>query len=218
MPTPPSPLPPLPQRGDSPEPVGKKRKGMLGFYVLTGVALALFGSFYFAWTPLKVRYWERELTRFFESTAGGRSGYAITQNSGVPTTVSCGTRNTRALSKLLEIGPPARSALERTCASFPSQRSLIIGYLGCPQGMWTFPLVIEAACEQDSLVAVSAVDAAERLSGQSFFPKGPRMVRSKPGPGAMSREIGDSELAAARKNLLDWWEREGKAKYGSSTE
>jgi hypothetical protein len=34
----------------------KKRRGMLAFYVSTGVACLLLVGFYFAWTPIKIRY------------------------------------------------------------------------------------------------------------------------------------------------------------------
>lgn len=48
------------------QPVNKKRRGMLAFYVATGVVALLFVGFYFAWKPLRVRYAISRLERVSE--------------------------------------------------------------------------------------------------------------------------------------------------------
>jgi hypothetical protein len=44
--------------------VGKKRRGMLAFYITTGVVVALLAAGYFAWTPLRVSYAMRRAGSF----------------------------------------------------------------------------------------------------------------------------------------------------------
>ena len=176
----------------------KKRKGLLAFYVATGFLALLFVGFYFAWTPLRVLYWERKVRTKPRSSSGNPQG-AVVQDSDA---------RVLAAIKLAKLGTAARSAFRRLLNS-PDMgvRTAALFGLRDSQPSWALPLLVEVCSDKDQAVVCHALWAAEDICGRQFGP---------------AQEFGprgnDAPLKAARRNFLDWWNREGKAKYGRGVE
>lgn len=158
-----------------------KRRSLGGFYVATGVVVLLLVGFCFAWAPLKIWYWEREVSPYDGS---GRSSLAAV--------------------KLVEIGPAAQDALKRLLSS--GDHLVISAVLGAikqacarDQGRnkvdWVVPLVVPLTQGKDEADIDAAVQILRRFAGDDFC----RDMKS-------SAEI--------QAGVRDWWEKEGKAKYG----
>ncbi len=200
----------------------KKRKGLLAFYVGTGVVALLFVGFYFAWTPLRIWYHERELTRYLQDVTKQSGWYLYSHRGGYITSPGRKgpTPRTRALAHLMAMGTEARPAIARCFrAAPPWMRVVLLDFLQFHHEPWTLPIVVEHANGKERAVALKAMDTAEQLAQQSFYPAGPRWVPYKgKGGGRTGRDITEEELRGARKNLLDWWNREGRAKYGRGLE
>jgi hypothetical protein len=93
-------------------------------------------------------------------------------------------------------------------------RTTLLEFLMTESETWTLPIAVEHAASHEHLVAVSAVDTAEKLAERQFFPNGPHLVPAKNGGGLTWRHISKDELGRARDALLAWWESEGRTKYG----
>jgi hypothetical protein len=181
--------------------VEKKRKGMLLFYVSTGLLAFLFVGFYFAWTPLQVWYWERQVLR--------RDVNAIeaTSSSFYEPSVL------RAARKLVEFGPAARSALRRLLhSSAPLRRTYMLAALDSPKHDWALPIVIQEIQQPSEYDLYGPIRTVEKLTGRRFTVPA---VQGLP-RGAMPRPHTPEELKVARRDILLWWKREGKAKYGKA--
>jgi hypothetical protein len=99
--------------------------------------------------------------------------------------------------KLVKMGPVARAALRRLLND-PSPEVRMAALVDMKFGdgpTWYFHLVIEAASRGDDEMAQYAIEVASERAGRGF--------RDWTG-----------DWRVERQNLLDWWEREGKAKYG----
>jgi hypothetical protein len=72
---------------------------------------------------------------------------------------------------------------------------------------WALPLIVEASADQDPEVAGTAVLAAGVLTDQMWTFWKPDLLDE------ITPEDRKRLASEGRKNLLDWWEREGRAKY-----
>jgi hypothetical protein len=149
---------------------------MLAFYVGTGVVLALFLGGWFAWTPLRIAYYERS---------------ARTGHTGEPPDDLTTTKGLHAIYRLVEIGPRAEPALRRLLRSESRDlRYEVASALRIREAQWTIPLLVLAAQDRDRDIAQTAMWGVEPV-------------------------LHDGLRFRSTEELLSWWHREGKAKYGS---
>jgi hypothetical protein len=167
---------------------------MLPFYVGTGVVLALLVGGWFAWTPLRVWYWEREVLKAAELDGPGAPG-------DLPDPMKCD----RPLGRLLDIGPPALPAVERLLAHrYVSLRQRVVGHVYEERSTkkpgnhvdWAVPLMVRTAlADPDVNTRQLAVDM---LDNTTEF-----------------REASSAtDFEGLTRELRAWWESEGRAKYG----
>jgi hypothetical protein len=123
---------------------------MAGFYVATGMVCLLLIGFYFAWTPLRVFYWEREVRKAPKVPS---PGYAA--DTRVPAT-----------EKLAAVGPHALPAFKRLLSG---GHAVALAGLRQPNDRWALPLIAQAVRSSDSVMVVQAAYAAERMSGRTFI-------------------------------------------------
>lgn len=166
------------------------RRGLLAFYVATGVALALVVGGGLAWTPLRIAY--------FEHKVRSCSGPVVKMAHGP---LSCMPERCKAAESLIRMGPVTRPALARLLQEpDPMLRGDIILACSQTQDWWWMPLVIQAVeaetKDEDFLLKIMLVTGG--LTGKSII----------------AQRTGESLGQAHRRELLDWWESEGKAKYG----
>ena len=202
--TAPAPSPDCSQEAHVATPV-KKRRGMVAFYVATGVACLLLVGFYFAWTPLRVWYWEREV-HHRESSRLKRTPSGVVINRA---TISDAAR------ELVRIGPRAAHALKRLLQE-EGENHLRLDVLDGIRGEdvpWVAPLLVGLLRTSQHSEARVTVQIMEQCSGRQFMPP--------PARGRIENLAGstwgkDERVEEGRKNALVWWEKEGKAKYGRS--
>jgi hypothetical protein len=166
--------------------VERRRRGLLGFYIVTGVVLASFVGGWLARTPLQVAYYEwRSNGEFKEAWAkhAKNAGSATQFDAKLP-----------SLTSLVELGPPALPALRRLLADDSTRglgsgelRRQVFIRLTSRDAIWAITLAVEHADSPDETLVVMA---AEQMTGLSF-----------------SQEASD---------LASWWELRGKSKYGRS--
>jgi len=105
--------------GRSPKSEMGRRKGLVGFYVGMGAVLALVVTFYFAWTPLRALYWEREVRKVFPPPPkravcrwGGRGFVATTNFPNEEILILTYEQAAeRPVGELVSLGPAAEPAL-----------------------------------------------------------------------------------------------------------
>ncbi len=188
--TAPAPSPASPQDGAD----VVKNRGMVGFY--------------FAWTPLRIWYWEREVRRRGWSSV-------TTEGPGPDGTWVRKTPRINAARELLRLGPAAEPAVRRLLEVDDDGDRLpedVLHAFSRREDKWALPLLIEIAGDKNSYVYYGAIYAAERVTRRKFFPP-VRHINELSGWGAARRW-----REQARKNLLDWWEKEGRAEYGRDAE
>jgi hypothetical protein len=183
------------------------RKGLLAFYISMGVVALLFVGFCFAWTPLRVWYWEREVRRSPPWI------FSPGQSGQTPVIEFPRTRAARALA---DLGPSSAAAFRRLVrARNYDPNGYVLGVLNRPDDSWALPMLMETAKRDDPALAAHAIYAVQDITGKSFFPSvkstGDAISDIPLGGAAWSRET----VEPARTKLLKWWTREGKAKYGS---
>jgi hypothetical protein len=175
------------------QPPAEKRKTLLAFYVGMGAVLALAVAFYFAWTPLRVWYWEREVRQSDTSL--------VTKIDSSHGTLLLSPRALAAM-RLVDLRPRAFPALKRLL-HHPDEgvrrETLFALEESGRRTMWAFPLLIEVVGKGDFDAAHGAVRAAEKMSGRKFV---------------QNYSYFSPELT--REQMLRWWEREGTAKYGGA--
>jgi len=181
-----------------------KRRGLLGFYVGAGAVLALALAIAFGWTPLRVWYYERKIVGHLKSAGAGAP---VTGPAAYP---DLSGEIEKPLGELVALGPAAGPALERLL-KLPDARyrlAVLIALGDCGE-KWALPLVIEVAGrpQENPWVLLAALFAAGRISGEDFY--GDTWAGT-----ASTRARSAGEIAAARKRLLDWWERQGRAEHG----
>jgi hypothetical protein len=77
----------------------------------------------------------------------------------------------------------------------------VIQDIGRKENRWLLPALARLAREdRDTAVVHLAVSAAEPMSGRIFFPLTPT--------------AGRPAIEEARERFIDWWERDGRARYG----
>ena len=189
----------------APPPAPRSRR-MLAFYASTGVVLALFVGAWFAWTPLRIWYWHRNVRQ--------SKTEVILFDKEQPITWS--TERVDAATRLVRLGQAAGPALDRLLRSEDRgvRRDVFAG-IGNSSAAWTIPIVI-AACrrEKDSRVGAMGLAAAGVLTGREPLPSD--YAEAGTGLGQVHEGMGPSPVRYSERlrDLLAWWEREGKAKYG----
>ena len=176
----------------------RKEPSLTGFYIVTAIVAALVGLGVWLWTPLKIAYWERQAREYrgelVRVGGPGTSLYAYKAPSDL--------KAIDAFDKLARVGPRAAPAFRRLLRHPVSQvRGFALVALISPKASWALPLIVEASADQDPEVAGFAVFVAEQIAGQTFS----KRDRYQP--------VFPMDVSEGRKNLLDWWEREGRAKY-----
>jgi hypothetical protein len=109
-------------------------------------------------------------------------------------------RRCLAVGRLADLGPAGYPAIRRllTTSDADMKTDVLMG-LHRLDYKWAFPLVIEEIRDARSKEHIATgLSLAEFFEGRSFLPKP------------------EQTLDEARQALLDWWEKEGKARYGSS--
>jgi hypothetical protein len=179
---------------------------MLGFYVAMGALLALAVGFCFAWTPLRIWYWQGEVRR--------RGPCGTTTLTRTPSGVHISrTPRGDAARELVRIGPRASPALKRLLQEGGDDRlryDVLSGIKG-EDAPWVVPLLIDVLKGSEYAETRLTVQIMELFAGRQFIPR--------PAYSRILSLIGDSwneneRVEEGRKSALDWWEREGKAKYG----
>lgn len=166
--------------------VPPRSRSLLWFYLALGLVagLAVFAAW--IWKPLRAAHWERRVRAAYERGD-----------------VKAGAD---ALDKLEALGPAARGAFGRLLAPNGAwYRGQIAQLAGRRENKWLLPVLVRLVREdRDPAPVYLALAAAESMSGKIFLDRDflPR-----------TREQG-SAVAQGRDKLLDWWEREGRAKYG----
>jgi len=186
----------------------KQGRSLTGFYIALGVAAVLVGLGAWLWTPLRVLYWERELRRNAPIVSESESGYSLYRVPGSSgyTPLSVHTQ-LRAARRLADIGPAAYASFNRLLNGSDGPLALqALVVLDEPKDSWALPLVIHAASGKDAEKTLLATTVAQKLTNRRFYPVLPD---TEP-----PRRPTEEEVAQAQRNLLDWWEREGKVKYG----
>jgi hypothetical protein len=190
--------------GPGPVETSRRRKGLLAFYVGTGVVVLVLVGFWFAWTPLKVWYWERQVRRApGASYTAGPDGWKIALD--LP--------RTQAARALADLGPSSEMAFRRLLNSRNSKlNGYVLKALNRPEDSWALPMLVDIAKHEDLELAEDAIYAAQRIAGESFFPpqKGTGDISDIP-LGGIRKPKG---VEPARVRLLAWWNREGRARYG----
>jgi len=176
---------------------------MLAFYAGTGVICLLLVGFYFAWTPVRVWYWEREVLNAEPVASPDMTLKA--DSSGLLPVFGPGPR-TIAARKLANCGAQAEPAFRRLLQTGDSRfRVEVVRAIYGSKHLWALPLLIEMTADEDPRVVREAIGGADSIVADRSFTSGGWM--DNPGP---QQAVVDS----CRKKLLAWWKREGKAKYG----
>ena len=178
----------MPEAGDQPAP-SQQGRSLTGFYVAVGVVAALVGLGTWLCKPAQVWYWERQVSKdpYYTEANGLRV---------------CNHDREVAAEELANLGPVAYPAFQRLLQSndMDVRVNALIGVCN-PRSTWALPLVAGSAQDQSNLPIIwTVVRTAEEITGQTFRTGG----RSQ------------SELLEARRKLMAWWEREGRAKYGGA--
>jgi hypothetical protein len=190
----------VPVPGDQP---AKHGRSLTGFYIALGVVAVLVGLGAWLWTPLRVLYWEREVRRTApipsENLVPGPRGFD-------PRFV--GPR-VQAARRLADIGPAAYASFNRLLNGSDDLLAIqVLSALGEPRDSWALPLIVHAASGKDAEKTPWAIGVAQNITDRKFYPARPDTGQPRPPP------LTEEDVAQGQRNLLDWWEREGKAMYG----
>ena len=165
-------------------------RSLTGFYVTVGIVATLFALVAWGWKPAQARYWERRALRAYQKPDLAAADDAV--------------------EKLAEVGRPARAAFERLLAPNANwYRGRVVQMLGRRANRWALPVLVRLARDdRDAGVRYMALAAAETITGKAFF-SAEFVVRR----GAQSEFAPGVEQA--RQQLLDWWDAEGRSRYGN---
>jgi len=205
-------IPTSPNPGPPARPHSKR---MRAFCVATGVALSLFALFYFAWTPVRVRYsaWRVDRNTPFvrpkrATTPAEERDYlrkGLLAFRADPEAFFRDCPEAKHIIYLMEAGPAARSTWRRFLRSSRLGNTAMLA-LAAGESTWAMPMLIELAQDDDKETAWHALITADLLVGNDRI-LGPT-VKDQP----------EESRVACRRRLLEWWQREGKAKYGREAE
>lgn len=164
----------------------RRERGLLWFYLLLGLVAGVFAFFVLAWKPLRANQWERQVRAAFERGDVKAAG--------------------DALDKLDDLGPAADRAVGRLLAPNGAwYRGQVIHSLARKENRWMLPALVRLAREDNDTGMVHlAIAAAESMSGRLFVSDLSTTASDRPG----------RRTEAARAKFLDWWEREGRDKFG----
>lgn len=191
-----------------------KRRGLLGFYIGAGVFAALALVAAFTWKPLAIGYYERQIKRKTpQGKEGPRTdGLVLWGKFAKRRFFHRSTRRSpeaQAAVRLVNFGPAAGPAFRRLLRSENGNvrdlATIVLAARGARGATWALPMLVELAQDEEENVAWQALITAELLTEQFFVPVVP------------TGTVGEwpRSLAASQQTLLDWWEKEGWAKYGS---
>ena len=177
------------EAAESPE-AGRPPPSLTWFYVTVGIVAALFAAATWGWKPAQVSYWERRALRAYE-----RPDLAAADD---------------AVEKLAGVGRPARAAFERMLAPNANwYRGRVVQMLGRRANRWALPVIVRLVREdRDAGVRFMALAAAETITGKAFF-SAEFVVGRSTGAGFAPG------VEQARQQLLDWWDAEGRSRYGN---
>jgi hypothetical protein len=182
---------------------------MLGFYVGMGVLLALAAGFYLAWTPARVCWHRRQV---LEAPSGNAAQW-------------------RAVRDTARLGPASETVV-RELLAHPDTGVRLSACRGLHLAgqAWSVPLLVAAAGDSNPEVAGCAIAAAAGiadiapLNAAVNAPRGfgrplVMLLPEKGEPLVQLPLVADRrEVESLRLRLMDWWEREGRARYGGKAE
>jgi hypothetical protein len=166
-------------------------KDLFGFYVGLGIVAVLIGLCAWLWTPLRIRYWEREVHR-----GSGRVGLAMSFGE-----VDYSGFAVNAAETLVAAGPRAEPAVSRLLAC-PDTQGIILQALRESKARWALPLLADT-CQREPEISsrLRIVIAFQKITGKNF---------------GGWQLMGDAEAEKSCRRFLDWWEGEGKTEYRGS--
>jgi hypothetical protein len=194
--------------------------------MLATVALAVVGGM--SYQPLRVRYaihhvqtsgyWrvkDKWLRVCIEAARCGdqRAMVALEEKVGGAGALEEGGRGSavsqchRAAEWLANVGPGAKEAFRRLLREArPAQKKDILAILRTTKSTWALPLLVEVAQDTTNSfgVLLPCADTIRELSGGSYRPP------------ALYSGTEKDYAPQCRRSILSWWDKEGKAKYGSS--
>ena len=116
------------------------------------------------------------------------------------------TQRVSAARSLIRTGPSAAAAVERLLGlDDPYLRIDVLDGFQGTEAEWAIPILVDFARRADLGEAMSAIEAIEGQTKKELLP--PFRPMSSGFDEARRRRIG-------RDRMIDWWEREGRAKYG----
>lgn len=186
----------------------KKGRSLVGFYIGLAIAVLLALGVWSAWTPVRVWYWERAFhSADLEGWMDARGGWAPDRSGFFPEDLRFSSGKVEAAEKLAAIGPAARPAVRRLLASGDRHvRANALCGVGKARAVWAIPEVVELCRHERGLLLIQrAFDTISSLTDYKMTGGG--------------IDIPEGEyFQAERQRLLNWWEREGRAKYGRAGE
>jgi hypothetical protein len=182
-------------------PPGGPGKSLTGFYIAIGAVGALFTLGAWLWTPVRVRYIEWGIRR--TTPMGG-----LLPGKEYP--------HLRLARDLVDIGPPARAAVERLMADQNAYiQSALVRELGRPGATWALPMLVKEVVRDRDAGAWDVLEAVDKICDKRFS-QGLLKRTADPKFGFTMTEWTSDASDKLRQRILDWWEREGKAKYGEA--
>jgi len=181
-----------------PQPIPAKQKSLKGFYVAMGVLLALTVGGWFAWTPLKIMYYEKKVEI--------ASSLVL-----VPLKSGWSERHVKA-HELAMLGPASYKSFARLLGKGSSvdRIEVMMGLSSPGNTLWALPLYADVAMSKHSDSRIPAI-AAELAATMVEVDLGRPVVQW---PERKKFKNDEEHRLAISNCFLDWWEREGKAMYG----
>ena len=190
---------PVPRFGGSmPEasdPPAKHGRSLTGFYLAAGLTALLLGLGAWASTPLRIWYWERAVRDACWTSKRPRGLFRETE---------------KRATRLARVGPASLPAFERLLRDedIGNRHEILLG-LRDADATWAMPLVVEVARKGDRDLPGWAILVACSLAKRAFADEKDLEVCLHQVPNNLHVFVPEG-----RAKLFDWWEREGKARYG----
>jgi hypothetical protein len=162
----------------------KHGRSLVGFYVALGAVAAVVGLGAVMWKPLMMRYYEWRITR---------PGASATYD------------DLEAARGLARMGPAAAGTTRRILHGPVDNSHAALWGIRVEKATWALPLLVELALKNNDR-NVDEVEFARNIDEVMFDID------------CLTHEdfrgLEDTSVVVVQKRLSDWWEREGKAKYG----
>ena len=169
----------------------KHGRSLTGFYIAMSVVAALVGLGVWLWTPLRIRYWEREVHRgsLWVGISGSMgsftySGFAVD-----------------AAEKLVKVGPRAAPAMSRLLANSDT-RGIVLQAISRTQPPWALPVLAEVCRREPDVWGRGQMVIVAQIIGHVNF-------------GAWNLMV-EADAQKASRNFLEWWDEYGHEAYGGS--